>query len=118
MDRMHFHAQSNFAPVYNFPQGNPMQHMDMQYPVHHAGFSPSLQYMFNYQGHSHLIDRNVLGDPKTESKPRLSKEEVEKLEKEFQRNPKPSSSVKGQLADELGLERPRINVLLRALPSS
>ncbi|KAK8049005.1 Homeobox protein ceh-14 [Apiospora phragmitis] len=50
-----------------------------------------------------------MSDGKTESKPRLSKEEVEKLEKVFQENPKPSSSVKAALADGLGLERPRIN---------
>ncbi|KAL7628059.1 hypothetical protein AAE478_002255 [Parahypoxylon ruwenzoriense] len=56
-----------------------------------------------------MAERSVLGDGKTESKPRLSKEEVEKLEKVFQENPKPSSSVKAQLADGLGLERPRIN---------
>jgi hypothetical protein len=56
-------------------------------------------------------DRNALGDGKAESKPRLSKDEVERLEKVFQENPKPSSSVKAQLAEELGLERPRINVI-------
>ncbi|KAI1120638.1 hypothetical protein F5Y10DRAFT_257954 [Nemania abortiva] len=54
-------------------------------------------------------DRRGLFDDKMESRPRLSKEEVEKLEKVFQENPKPSSSVKTQLADGLGLERPRVN---------
>lgn len=57
-----------------------------------------------------------MSDGKTESKPRLSKEEVEKLEKVFQENPKPSSSVKAQLADGLGLERPRINVGIHEIP--
>lgn len=57
-----------------------------------------------------MADRGGLCDGKTESKPRLSKEEVQKLEKVFQENPKPSSSVKAQLADVLQLERPRINV--------
>ncbi|KAI1749652.1 hypothetical protein F4782DRAFT_512657 [Xylaria castorea] len=46
---------------------------------------------------------------KTESKVRLSKEEVEILEKVFQEHPKPSNSVKAQLADRFGLERPRVN---------
>lgn len=50
-----------------------------------------------------------LADGKTESKPRLTKEEVDRLEKEFRKNPKPSSSVKAGLADSLGLERARIN---------
>ncbi|KAI5865103.1 hypothetical protein GGS23DRAFT_409217 [Durotheca rogersii] len=107
----HFHAHTSFAPVFNYSQGNPMQqYTESQYPVHH-GF-PGLQYMYGYQqprNHHLLAERNTLGDGKTESKPRLSKEEVEKLEKVFQENPKPSSSVKAQLADGLGLERPRIN---------
>lgn len=86
----------------------------MQYndnPYQNAGY-PGFQYMYGYQPpRNHLIaDRGVLADPKAESKPRLSKEEVEKLEKVFRENSKPSSSVKAQLADSLGLERPRINV--------
>ncbi|KAI0838888.1 hypothetical protein F5Y06DRAFT_34717 [Hypoxylon sp. FL0890] len=106
---MHFHAQSSFAPAYNFQQGNGMQYIDNQYAMQH-GF-PGFQYLYTYQQpRTHLLtDRNGLADPKTESKPRLSKEEVDKLEKVFQENPKPSSSVKAQLADGLGLERPRIN---------
>lgn len=52
-----------------------------------------------------------LVDGKTESKPRLTKEEVDRLEKEFRKNPKPSSSVKAGLAECLGLERARINVI-------
>lgn len=55
-------------------------------------------------------DHAGLVDGKTESKPRLTKEEVDRLEKEFRKNPKPSSSVKAQLADSLRLERARINV--------
>ncbi|KAI1136943.1 hypothetical protein F5Y05DRAFT_405051 [Hypoxylon sp. FL0543] len=104
-----FHPQSGFAPAYNFQQANGMQYVDNQYPVQH-GF-PGFQYLYTYQQpRTHLLaDRNGLADPKTESKPRLSKEEVDKLEKVFQENPKPSSSVKAQLADGLGLERPRIN---------
>ncbi|KAI0506428.1 hypothetical protein F5B22DRAFT_650820 [Xylaria bambusicola] len=35
------------------------------------------------------------------------KEEIDILEKEFQKNPKPSSSTKAQLAAALGIERPR-----------
>ncbi|OTA57717.1 hypothetical protein K449DRAFT_398337 [Hypoxylon sp. EC38] len=106
---MHYHAQSGFAPVFNYQQGNGMQYADNQYPIQHN--YPGFQYIYGYQQpRTHLLtDRNGLADPKTESKPRLSKEEVEKLEKVFQENPKPSSSVKAQLADGLGLERPRIN---------
>lgn len=76
----------------------------------YPGYS-GLQYMYaaQQQASDYPADRNALGDGKAESKPRLSKDEVERLEKIFQENPKPSSSVKAQLAEELGLERPRIN---------
>ncbi|KAI1470951.1 uncharacterized protein F4812DRAFT_283856 [Daldinia caldariorum] len=105
---MHYHAHPDFHPAYSFPQGNTMQYNES--PYHNTGF-PGFQYIYGYQPpRSHLIaDRGVLADPKAESKPRLSKEEVEKLEKVFRENSKPSSSVKAQLADSLGLERPRIN---------
>lgn len=87
-----------------------MHYPEGQYPVY-AGF-PGLQYMYASQQppNEYPSDRSPLGDGKTDSKPRLSKDEVERLEKIFLDNPKPSSSVKAQLADELGLERPRINV--------
>ncbi|KAK8056831.1 hypothetical protein PG993_002058 [Apiospora rasikravindrae] len=107
---MQYCAQSNFGPVFNFShgQGMPMQYPEEQYPAY-PGFH-GLQYMYHAQQARHLgSDRNSMSDGKTESKPRLSKEEVEKLEKVFQENPKPSSSVKAALADGLGLERPRIN---------
>lgn len=105
-------AQSNFGgPVFNFThgQGAPMQYPDGQYRPMYPSYH-GLQYMYPPQGRGQLIRQpDGLVDGKTESKPRLSKEEVEKLEKVFQENPKPSSSVKAQLADGLGLERPRIN---------
>ncbi|KAK8126386.1 uncharacterized protein PG998_002145 [Apiospora kogelbergensis] len=107
---MQYCAQSNFGPVFNFShgQGMPMQYTEEQYPAY-PGFH-GLQYMYHAQQARHMgSDRNSMSDGKTESKPRLSKEEVEKLEKVFQENPKPSSSVKAALADGLGLERPRIN---------
>ncbi|KAI1774935.1 hypothetical protein F4818DRAFT_56005 [Hypoxylon cercidicola] len=77
----------------------------------HNGF-PGYQYPYEFQQPpDHVMaQRHALNNPKTESKPRLSKEEVEKLEKIFQENAKPSSSAKAQLADGLGLERARIMV--------
>jgi hypothetical protein len=47
---------------------------------------------------------------KTEPKPRLAKDEVELLESEFAKNPKPNSSTKRELAEQMGVEVPRINV--------
>lgn len=46
----------------------------------------------------------------TESKPRLSKEEVEILEAEFQKNYKPSSTTKKALAESMRVDNARINV--------
>ena len=46
----------------------------------------------------------------TEPKPRLAKDEVELLEREFSKNPKPTSSTKRELAEQMGVEVPRINV--------
>lgn len=46
----------------------------------------------------------------TESKPRLSKEEVELLEAEFQKNHKPSSTTKKALAESMRVDNARINV--------
>lgn len=51
----------------------------------------------------------------TEPKPRLAKDEVEVLEREFAKNQKPNSSVKRDLAEKMGVEVPRINVC-SALP--
>ncbi|KAJ8106565.1 hypothetical protein ONZ43_g7026 [Nemania bipapillata] len=108
---MQFCPPPGFAPQYGFPQGQgaAMGYAEPQYPLHPA--YSGIQYMYGYQAHRQpmMTDRGSLCDGKTESKPRLSKEEVQKLEKVFQENPKPSSSVKAQLADGLGLERPRIN---------
>ncbi|KAI0442978.1 hypothetical protein F4803DRAFT_338984 [Xylaria telfairii] len=108
---MQFCAPPGYASQYGYAQGQgaSMTYAEPQYPMHTT--YPGLQYMYGYPPHRPpmLADRGGLCDGKTESKPRLSKEEVEKLEKVFQENPKPSSSVKAQLADGLGLERPRIN---------
>lgn len=45
----------------------------------------------------------------TEPKPRLAKDEVELLEREFAKNPKPNTSLKRELAEQMGVEVPRIN---------
>jgi hypothetical protein len=51
-----------------------------------------------------------------EPKPRLAKDEVEMLEREFAKNQKPSSSTKRELAEQMGVEVPRINVRPRGEP--
>lgn len=44
------------------------------------------------------------------SRPRLTKDQVETLEAQFQAHPKPSSSVKRQLAAQTNLSLPRVAV--------
>jgi hypothetical protein len=44
------------------------------------------------------------------SRPRLTKEQVETLEAQFQAHPKPSSNVKRQLAQQTHLSLPRVAV--------
>ena len=53
---------------------------------------------------------NMHPSKQTEPKPRLAKDEVELLEREFTKNPKPNSSTKRELAEQMGVEVPRINV--------
>ncbi|KND95235.1 Diencephalon/mesencephalon homeobox protein 1-B [Tolypocladium ophioglossoides CBS 100239] len=65
--------------------------------------------METYQNHNrHLVHHHQLSRT-TESKPRLSKEEVEVLEAEFQKNHKPSSSTKKALAESMRVDNARIN---------
>ncbi|PHH84717.1 hypothetical protein CDD83_1503 [Cordyceps sp. RAO-2017] len=66
--------------------------------------------MESYQTHHnrHLVHHHHMSRA-TESKPRLSKEEVEVLEAEFQKNHKPSSSTKKALAESMRVDNARIN---------
>ncbi|KAG6031819.1 hypothetical protein E4U41_007434 [Claviceps citrina] len=58
--------------------------------------------------HSRLVPHQQMSRT-TESKPRLSKEEVEVLEAEFQKNHKPSSTTKKALAESMRVDNARIN---------
>jgi len=49
------------------------------------------------------------------SRPRLTKEQVETLEAQFQAHPKPSSNVKRQLAAQTNLSLPRVAVSIAFL---
>lgn len=60
--------------------------------------------------HTHLVHHQQMTRT-TESKPRLSKEEVDLLESEFQKNHKPNSSTKKALAESMRVDHARINVL-------
>jgi hypothetical protein len=53
--------------------------------------------------------------PKTnDTKPRLGKDEVDILEREFKKNPKPTTQTKRQFAEDMGVDLARINVGLLA----
>lgn len=45
-----------------------------------------------------------------ETKPRLGKDEVDILELEFRKNPKPTTQVKRGFAEDMGVDLARINV--------
>lgn len=62
-----------------------------------------------YQAHQQRL-LNQQMPRTTESKPRLSKEEVEILEAEFQKNHKPNSTTKKALAESMHVDNARINV--------
>jgi hypothetical protein len=53
---------------------------------------------------------NVLPPKQAEPKPRLAKDEVELLEQEFLKNPKPASTLKRELAEQMAVDVSRINV--------
>ncbi|KAL0936580.1 homeobox transcription [Colletotrichum truncatum] len=64
------------------------------------------------QRHIAMMNHQMMpgsGGKTTESKPRLAKDEVDKLEREFQKNNKPNSSLKKQLAEEMRVDIARIN---------
>jgi hypothetical protein len=50
-----------------------------------------------------------------ETKPRLGKDEVEILEREFKKNPKPTTQTKRQFAEDMGVDLARINVCFQVL---
>lgn len=63
-----------------------------------------------YQSSQEHLLHNQQMSRATESKPRLSKEEVGRLEAEFQKNHKPNSSTKKALAESMRVDNARINV--------
>ena len=79
----------------------------------HAQYQHNGGYQYNVNASAESWRRHAMlhhGARATESKPRLAKEEVDKLEREFQRNHKPNSSLKKQLAEEMRVDIARINV--------
>jgi hypothetical protein len=69
-----------------------------------------MAYYHHQQHRAALMGQGGLMAKPAEPKPRLAKEEVELLEREFAKNQKPSSTTKRELAEQMGVEVPRINV--------
>lgn len=98
-------------------------HLGHQAPVHYPQPAPQPQHMERYfTGHPHN-DFADFGHPastlddyedgiETSSRPRLTKDQVDVLESQFQAQPKPSSNVKRQLAVQTKLTLPRVAVSL------
>lgn len=74
----------------------------------YAAYLPESMELYDTQ-QSHLVHHQQMSRT-TETKPRLSKEEVEILEAEFQKNHKPNSSTKKALAESMRVDNARINV--------
>lgn len=74
----------------------------------YAAYLPESMELYNAH-QSHLLHHQHMSRT-TETKSRLSKEEVEILEAEFQKNHKPNSSTKKALAEQMRVDNARINV--------
>lgn len=110
---------SYIHPSWNYPahSGLPMDHtiaydpnmvpQPMMHPIDGYMYSHPPMEMMDYY-HQPIMDY----DEYTEnlSRPRLTKEQVETLEAQFQAHPKPSSNVKRQLAAQTNLSLPRVAV--------
>ena len=91
----HFHDQmaQGISP---FSEAHHHQHLQNSYVM--AQQTSTMISMPNHQSKTN------------ETKPRLGKEEVEILEREFKRNPKPTTATKKGFAEDMGVELARINV--------
>ncbi|KAJ4322777.1 hypothetical protein N0V84_004670 [Fusarium piperis] len=90
-----YHGAANQYPRYS-----------QQLPSYAAYLPESMELYNTHQGH--LLHHHQMSRT-TETKPRLSKEEVEILEAEFQKNHKPNSSTKKALAESMRVDNARIN---------
>lgn len=79
-----------------------------QYNNNYSSYLADSMEAYQTHHHHHLVHNHQMSRT-TESKPRLSKEEVELLEAEFQKNHKPNSTVKKGLAESMRVDNARIN---------
>jgi hypothetical protein len=103
MQNMVYHHDPNFQHY----QHQHEQHLNQQ-PMSH--FDMQLHSYAMAQQNAQLL--NMPPAKPNETKPRLGKDEVDILEREFRENPKPTTKVKQKFAREMGVELPRINVCI------
>ncbi|KAJ3495601.1 hypothetical protein NLG97_g3283 [Lecanicillium saksenae] len=103
-------AQNNWAGWPYAPVSDPFAAANVYSHISNNNNYPSYlaESMDAYQAH-HQRMLNQQMPRTTESKPRLSKEEVEILEAEFQKNHKPNSTTKKALAESMRVDNARIN---------
>lgn len=87
---------------------DPQALMYDQIPPHIYDIIP--QHNMGTPGPGNGSPTNLPSGERTETKPRLHKDEVARLEKIFLENHKPNSNTKRGLAEQMGVEVARINV--------
>lgn len=86
-----------------------MAHPSMVHPIDSYLYPhPPPFEMMDFYHHQPIMDYEEYAE--NLSRPRLTKEQVETLEAQFQAHPKPSSNVKRQLAAQTNLSLPRVAV--------
>lgn len=102
-------AHSSLSPYQHYPVQP--QHVEAYYPLQHHTEYPDYGSITSdreeFEGCSEILTR-----------PRLTKEQVEVLEAQFQAHPKPNSNVKRQLALQTKLTLPRVAVCILASVSA
>jgi hypothetical protein len=84
--------------------------------IHHGmpHYPDPQQSLRDYAAMAHRQPAPMMGMPHppkpNETKPRLGKDEVDILEREFKKNPKPSTQTKRQFAEDMRVDLARINV--------
>lgn len=96
-------------PVYHQQFSHHHEHMP---PQGMPAYTEAQQNMHNYAMAQQSA--SMMAMPPTaktnETKPRLGKDEVDILEREFKKNPKPTTQTKRQFAEDMGVDLARINV--------
>ncbi|KAG4415905.1 hypothetical protein IFR04_010980 [Cadophora malorum] len=91
-----------------FFEPTPYHHQHPHY--HHEHLS---HYSDAHQNYAMAQSTSMIAMPNVakgnETKPRLGKDEVDILEREFKKNPKPTTQTKRQFAEEMGVDLARIN---------